>query len=83
MKNVFLAFVFLFGVSSVAAVAGDCSSGSCGAVRSNVRTVVTSPVKAVRNVGRRVSSRVSVWQNRRAARSGCSGGTPTSCGCAG
>ena len=77
MKNVFLAFVFLFSVSSVAAVAGDCSSGSCGAVRSNVRTVVTSPVKVVRNVGRRVSSRVSVWQNRRAARraarSGCSG----------
>lgn len=77
MKNVFLAFVFLFGVSSVTAVAGDCFSGICGTVRSNVTTVVASPVRVVRNVGSRVSSRVSVWQNRRAvrgaARSSCSG----------
>ena len=78
MKNVFLAFVVLCGFSTLA-YAGSCDSGSCGtSVRSNVRRVVSAPVRVVRGVRSRVACRRSNRAARRAVRSSCSGATSCS-----
>ena len=93
MKNVFLVFVVLFGLSSASAIAGSCSTGSCGpvVVRSGVRTTVRVPVRVFRGVRSRVGCGVSTRQNRRSVRraarvtrSSRSGRVARSCsGCAG
>lgn len=70
MKNVFLAFVVLFGLSSASAIAGSCSTVNCGSgvVRSGTRTVVTAPVRVFRGLRSRVASRVQTRRMRRYGR---------------